>query len=421
MEELPKHLHYPQVRQPLDIQLEKIEGEDLLILRCPLGLTQKPLLLKPFILPVLQRFTGNASINSIQEELQEQGATQEIILQIAQLLDEELFLEGPKFQQAKQEQHQLFLNASVRESALAGLSYPAKREALEQQLNEYLALGENAPVVTGDRRLRCLMTPHIDYHRGHLCYGNSFRVLRNQNPDCVLLIGTGHQYSPHLFHLTKKDFKTPLGILKNADALMEEIGRSYGEERSYADEYLHKQEHSLELQTPFMTYLIPDAEILPVLVGGFHHMLMEKRTPKHYEPYHRFVESLAETIEKHLLSQGKHFMVVAGVDMAHIGQFFGDQRELSDGWMEEIAQRDREYLSILEAEDEDALFEHIAYDQDERRVCGFPTMYTVLDLLKRLNLRGDVKHLDYRQAVNRSNGCAVTFGGMAFYEGERER
>ena len=103
--------------------------------------------------------------------------------------------------------------------------------------------------------------------------------------------------------------------------------------------------------------------------------------------------------------------------MAHIGRAFGDEGSLSTDRMLEIERRDREYLSTIARSDKKALFLHIAEDQDARRICGYPTMYLVLDVLERLAIDRHFELFEYRQAVNYSSDCAVTFAGGGVYKG----
>jgi hypothetical protein len=84
--------------------------------------------------------------------------------------------------------------------------------------------------------------------------------------------------------------------------------------------------------------------------------------------------------------------------------------------MERIAARDQEYLAAIERGDKRALFDHIASDNDARRICGFPTMYLVLDVLARVGARWSGSLVRYDQAVDYQSDCAVTFAGMALLE-----
>jgi AmmeMemoRadiSam system protein B len=218
-----------------------------------------------------------------------------------------------------------------------------------------------------------------------------------------------------MFHLSAKDFQSPLGVLPCSADFVARVASRFGVTRAFADEFLHKKEHSLELQLPFISRVKPNASIAPILVGSFHRAIASGKSPHEFEEYETFIGSLVEAIQTER-AQGKRVCFIAGVDMAHVGSFFGDEWALSPERMEGIAERDGKYLDAIEARDTARLFAHVAEDNDARRICGFPTMYTVIDTLNRLGISYTCQARSYQQAVDYQSGCAVTFAGMAFYE-----
>ena len=154
--------------------------------------------------------------------------------------------------------------------------------------------------------------------------------------------------------------------------------------------------------------------IAPILVGSFYQMLTSGKPPHEFAIYEDFISSLTEGCRERLAT-GASICVIAGVDMAHVGPHFGDAQALTPEYMQQVEVRDRAYLEAIKAQDKNALWEHIASDNDQRRICGFPTMYTILDLFDRLQLTYSATLYDYRQAVDYSTGCAVTFAGIGLY------
>jgi predicted class III extradiol MEMO1 family dioxygenase len=95
-----------------------------------------------------------------------------------------------------------------------------------------------------------------------------------------------------------------------------------------------------------------------------------------------------------------------------MGQYFGDKEKLTPKLMEQIAERDRQYLELIEKQDKAGLFAHIAEDGDARKICGYPSVYLLLDILENLKIKSTITCIDYQQAVNYKNDCAVTFAGL---------
>ena len=406
-------LEYPKLRWPIDLRIERVEQQEILLVTCPLGISPQPLGLVAAVAPIVSEFEGRLSVDEITAKFAQYGVQRKLITELVAMLDTALFLESPRYFEAERRLRDDFAKSSTRPAALAGLSYPADRVTLEKEIDAWLSHG-TTPLAQPGRSMIGLMAPHIDYRRGGLCYGKTYTSLRSERHDLYILIGTAHQYSRHLFHLSAKDFASPLGTLPCDQLFVGKLAGLYGAERSFADEILHRREHSLELQAPFLRRLKDQPRIVPILVGGFHQMVSAHRLPSEFEVYESFVGGLAECL-KERLQNGERICFLSGVDMAHVGRHFGDTTALNAAFMEQIAERDHQYLDCINRHDKRGLFEHIALDNDARRICGFPTMYTVLDCLERLGLRYETELIDYRQAVDYTTDCAVTFAGLAMY------
>jgi MEMO1 family protein len=404
---------YPKLRWPLDIRLERIDANnEALVIMCPLGVSS-PLALVPAVGPVIGAFDGQISTSEILNRFSQYGLTQALLVQLIDMLDNALFLATPKFFEAQKIMLDNYSASTERHPALAGLSYALSSIDLEKEINSYFELGKTV-LRSRNSKMCALVAPHIDYRRGSVCYGITYNHLKQESHDIYILIGTAHQYSRLMFHLTKKHFSTPLGSLSCETEFVHMLATLYGEKRSFEDEILHRKEHSLELQTPFLKKLKGNSRIVPILVGSFYHMLSSGKSPSQFEEYEKFIESLLECF-KHFSALGKSICLIAGVDMAHIGKSFGDKDSLSQEKMEQIGLRDKEYLDAIAMQNKEKLFSHIAEDSDARRICGFPTMYTVIDLFDRLGLKYSAEIFNYRQAVDYEKDCAVTFAGLGMY------
>lgn len=404
---------YPKLRFPIDLRIERLDSAEVLLITCPLGISPQPLGLVAAVAPIVARFEGTLSVDEITAQFAHLGVTRRLIDELVDMLDRGLFLEGPRFRAAERTVAESFMHDPIRPAALAGLSYPADEVSLAREIDRWLTHGA-PPIVQPGREMIGLVSPHIDYRRGGVGYGKTYRALAPERHDLYILMGTAHQYSPHLFHLLNKDFASPLGLLRCDRPLVEGLAKRYGWERSFADQILHRREHSLELQVPFLRRLHAAPTIVPILVGSFHAMISAGRPPEEFEAYETFVGALVESIGERLRS-GARVCFLSGVDMAHVGRAFGDKDPLSPALMEEVGRRDRRYLDIIAAQDKRALFAHIAEDRDARKICGFPTLYTVVDALDRLGIRYTTELFDYRQAVDYTADCAVTFAGLGMY------
>ena len=95
-----------------------------------------------------------------------------------------------------------------------------------------------------------------------------------------VIIGTSH-YSTHRFTLTRKHFKTPLGITPTDQGYIDALVRHYGE-GLFDDEPNHLPEHSIELEVVFLQYVFEHRRpirIVPLVVGSFHDCVAAESQP----------------------------------------------------------------------------------------------------------------------------------------------
>lgn len=401
-----------RLRYSIDLNVTQENGEYVVVLRCKEGLSPSGLALRGVALNVIQYLNGAHTEEEIKKLVIDKTGFEGLTEDVLKILDEALFLENSNSERARIEIKSAFDNQTVRKPQFAGGIYPEDLTSRKSYIQRVLDTSHIISVSSETPSL--IITPHIDYRRGELTYGRAFKSAGELNWDVTILIGTNHQPSDELFALTKKNFSLPGHVFSTKAEAVSRIAAKTGD-WIFRDEFCHKAEHSLELQLPYLETLLPNTTLIPIIVGGFYNFLESGALPASDKKYNDFVDALAEEI-KQLESQGRKVGILAGVDMAHIGKNFGDTKDLSDEWLESIQTQDQEYLSCVESGNFTALFAHMAKDKDARRMCGFPTLYTVLDLYQRLNKKIWIKTVDYRQAVDYSTQTCVTFsGGLGYF------
>jgi AmmeMemoRadiSam system protein B len=210
--------------------------------------------------------------------------------------------------------------------------------------------------------------------------------------------------------MTKQHFATPLGVMFNDLDTIEYVADKFGYERTFDEEMRHHPEHSIELQVPFIQVRGFNQGAIPILVGSFHEILGRDIYPENIPEYDEFMHALCEGIQTYPGRLG----VVVGVDLAHIGEQFGDNYVVDENVRSALLSRDAELLDIVSRADKHALFEHISEDNDQRRVCGFSPLYVFLDLMDRLGVLVKGEVVDYRQAVDPAGKCCVSIASLVY-------
>jgi AmmeMemoRadiSam system protein B len=158
---------------------------------------------------------------------------------------------------------------------VAGLFYPSKPEQLARSVQQCLdALPRHdVPATTAapGARLRALVVPHAGYVYSGPTAGVAYRSLlalpADARPRSVLLLGPPHRVPvAGIAASSAQVWRTPLG-----DARLDVDGRdrllAAAPDHVYVDDGAHADEHSLEVQVPFLQTVLPGVPVLPLLVG----------------------------------------------------------------------------------------------------------------------------------------------------------
>jgi AmmeMemoRadiSam system protein B len=386
------------------------DGSDprYLVLSNRSGLGAGPLRVSPEVYFWLQMFDGSRTLREIQAEAIRRAGGEllpfDLFTGLVEKLHESMLLDGPELRE--------LLASPVREPSCIGC-YPGDPDALRRQLRR-LFTGPGGPGLPAETRpggrLRAALVPHIDYARGGVSYTWGFKeVVEQTDASLFVIIGTSH-YSCHRFTLTRKHFKTPLGITPTDQATIDRLVAHYGD-GLFDDEYqAHLPEHSIELEVVFLQYLYETrrpVRIVPLVVGSFADCVAGGKLPSAEDDIRRMVEALraveAETPEP--------ICYLISGDLAHIGPKFDDPEPVSEPQLQHSRTQDQAILRQAERADPAGYFRAIADEGDSRRICGLPPTYTVLEALR----PGSGKVLHYDQYVHPRGHESVSFASVAFY------
>lgn len=408
-------MDYPKLRK-VNLFPVQMSGQSLICLQDPLQISDKTLFLSPSLTFILSLLDGQHSLLDIQAEYMRRFGEflfTEKIEEIIRQLDETLFLEGEKFEEALKQKEESFKRASHREPIFAGKSYERDPARLKAQLSSYFTGPEGPgplPEKGVGRGLRGVIAPHIDFQRGGSCYAFAhWEIWKNPLPECFILFGTAHTLMSHPFALTRKTFLTPLGPLEVDQELIEAIQSQYPNDL-FTDEWIHRNEHSIEFQCVFLRYLFPEPtpiRIVPILSGSLHEAIEKGISPMEIPAVRQFLEGIRASVS----SLNRKVCYMASADLAHVGLQFGDRNGVGDYDLKILEEEDREMLKPLETLDAEGFFSTISEVGDRRRICGLPAIYGMLKVMDATEGR----LLKYGQAFTPETQSVVTFASLAFY------
>ncbi len=399
----------PKLRQDLQPVRASMDGRDVILLRDPLALSSQVLALGGGTAGLLGLLDGTRDVPELRLLAirasgghLEAGDDLEILLGI---LDERYLLENEHFHGARQAIVDDWNAQTDRPAVFPGAAYPADGSELSRYLEEILESAPEPRNPVPDGRLVGIMAPHVDLRKGWPLYGAAYQVLRRCStaPDRILLLGTGHTMTEGLLCPTTKHHTTPLGRAATDVDLALALARACG---GAVDDLPHKAEHSLEFQIVFLQHILAEdiPPLVPVLCGDAGSRLAMASRPSGLPGVAGALDLMREAVEGGGL-------VVAGVDLVHVGPKFGDEDPASS-ILADALDHESALLDALESADAEAFWAESARVEDRYRVCGLSSLGFLLETLPR-GSRGMLLGRDVMR--EHDTNSAVGFASMAFF------
>lgn len=247
-------------------------------------------------------------------------------------------------------------NLSVRPSAIAGTWYPGTDVALRSTVENYLRVVE--PVALPGR-LMALVAPHAGYtYSGGVAAHAYAQLLRSVDPEQpsakyerVVLLGPLHRLIRGsqigaIMTPAERAFRTPLGEVPLDWDFLDMLGK-----RVEMTPVQHDEEHSLEIQLPFLQVTLGSFSLVPLMLG----VSIEDRGASAY------LDALASAIAE--LADDRT-LLVASTDLSHLNNYA------------DVVTVDRGLVELVDAFDVDALAD--ALRTGRVNACGGAGLVTIL-------------------------------------------
>jgi len=268
--------------------------------------------------------------------------------------------------------------ARLRPAAMAGSWYPAERDEVVAELSRMLRAASNAPAVSGPPL--ALVVPHAGWRFSGPVAAAAYRNLHRGDFRRVVVIAPSHRSAFGGFSVADVEaYQTPLGNVKLCGAA-----------HSLRDGQLvrsvpgaHRQEHSIELQLPFLQHTLGSFCLVPILAGQTDPQMEQGLAAK-----------LAE------LHDGQTLFVCSS-DFIHYGPGFGytpfgpSVREARP----RILKLQQRAIGLLERQDA-AGFRRLV-DSTHATICGRRALSVLLELLSRIAPKARSKLLAHTASSDR--------------------
>ncbi|MGP8155150.1 MAG: AmmeMemoRadiSam system protein B [Smithella sp.] len=185
---------------------------------------------------------------------------------------------------------------TLRKSVIAGSWYPRSPSVLKRDIENYF---NSVSELKLKGEVIGLIAPHAGYVYSGQVAAHAYNLIREEKYDAVVVVGPSHRVAFHgVSVFSRVGFETPLGIVPVAEDLAEKIKNL---SKIVVDiPEAHLQEHSVEIQLPFLQVALGDFSFLPLVMGD-----QDADT----------CQELAETICK--VTHGKKILIVGSSDLSH--------------------------------------------------------------------------------------------------------
>ncbi len=255
------------------------------------------------------------------------------------------------------------MSEHVRRSVVAGTWYPGEPSMLQKTIKDYFDnVGDNR--VEG--RVVGLISPHAGYTFSGQVAAYGYKQIAGSSFDVVVLIGPIHQMLFGKYLISSADcYETPLGRVSIEKKLVEQL-----KDQIEITEVGSENEHSIEIQLPFLQVALKDFSILPIMVGLI-------------DPYG--VDDIVMSLSNVL--KDKNFLLVASSDLHHISDY------------REVEKRDEELISALSRFDYEEIMDVLS--RPDSTVCGRVPIAITISVAKRMGA-------DRLHVLSHTNSAEIT-------------
>jgi hypothetical protein len=256
------------------------------------------------------------------------------------------------------------MEMKIRKPSVAGMFYPEDNKELREIVNDFL---KNVPK-TDVKKLRGLIVPHAGYSYSGRTAAYGYKILEGMKDVRVVLLGPSHVYPFTGASLSDYDYwETPLGNVEvekiKSDFLLNVSG-------------YHDQEHSIEVQLPFLQRTLENFKIIPIVIGC--------ADPE------KLADSLMEFIDKNTI-------IIASSDLSHYYPYDKAKK---------IDENANIYIPKLDIKN--------VYEKVE--ACGKIPILTLMHIAKLKNWKAKKIYYENSGDTSGDKSRVVGYGCYAFYE-----
>jgi MEMO1 family protein len=153
---------------------------------------------------------------------------------------------------------------NIKEPSVAGKFYPSDKQELKESVEGFLSKVQKGK---RDGRLIAIISPHAGYRYSGQVAAYGYQEIKDSGIKKVILIGASHHAEfKGASVYTKGSFRTPLGDVEINEKLSGSLLNVNADVIFNPGAF--ENEHSIEVQLPFLQTVLKDFTIIPILIGS---------------------------------------------------------------------------------------------------------------------------------------------------------
>src|SRR3989338_9648659 len=199
-------------------------------------------------------------------------------------------------------------DTKIKRPNVSGQFYTAEPQELSAQLGEFF---QRADVVPADRHIDIVIAPHAGYVYSGAVAAYGFKAASRNRYKTIIILAPSHYAGFDGISVWEEGvFQTPLGSVEVDHDFAKKLTAAH--KKFYFLSEAFDQEHSLEVEIPFLQKTFKDFKIVPVVMG---------------QPGPKTLEEFAVAL-RHLIGGRKDVLLVVSTDMSHYHEDRSEERRV---------------------------------------------------------------------------------------------
>lgn len=266
----------------------------------------------------------------------------------------------------------------TRKPVVAGSFYPSSPKKIIDDIDLYLSKTESKKI---DGELIGLISPHAGYVYSGPVAAYSFNQLIDSDVEIAIVLAPSHRARFNGASVISSGiYQTPLGDV-HIDSI---IGEKLIQEKHFDFiQGVHTEEHSLEVQVPFLQRILNEFKIVPIIIGTIDLAVCK---------------SIADEIHKNIANEKRRFVIIISTDLSHYHSY------------NTAIEIDSLLINSLKEFNEKRIYDLLTANKAE--ACGQGPILTGLMLCKKMGA-GKIDILKYANSGDTAGGSDQVVGYLS--------